>query len=198
MSRLPSLPIDQWDPELRAMVNEDSMTPQDKLTSGIMAHAPHMRKAMGLFLGMAMQNRILPRRLIELVRLRLSFHNQCRSCMAMRYQSALDDGLTEGMVCSLEKPMEAPDLTEREKVALEFTDMFAINHFAINEETYAKLQKYFTNAEIVELGMFVGFYLGTGRFASTLDMVDELPKAYQDKSKKIAPWEIREANVVPA
>jgi AhpD family alkylhydroperoxidase len=190
------LPVDQWDPELRAMVQEEAMTPQDKLTSGIMAHAPHMRKAMGLFLGAAFESLLLPRRLIELVRLRLSFHNQCRSCMAMRYQSALDDGLTEGMVCSLEKPMEAPDLTERERVALEFTDIFALNHFAINEETYAKLQKHFTNAEIVELGMFVGFYLGTGRFASTLDMVDELPQPYQDKSKKIAPWEIRETNVV--
>ncbi len=198
MSRLPSLPIDQWAPELRAMVQGADLTPQDKLTSGIMAHAPHISKAIGAFLATAFEGRILPRRLIELVRLRLSFHNQCRSCMAMRYQSALDDGMTEGMVCSLEKPMEAPDLTEREKVALEFTDIFALNHFAINEETYAKLQKHFTNAEIVELGMFVGFYFGTGRFASTLDMTDELPQAYKDKSKKIAPWEIQAANVVPA
>ena len=32
--------------------------------------------------------------------------------MAIRYQSAVDDGLTETMVCSLEKPQDAPDLTE--------------------------------------------------------------------------------------
>jgi AhpD family alkylhydroperoxidase len=198
MSRIPSLPVDQWDPELRAMTQGMSMTPQEKLTSGVMANAPHISKAIGLFLATAMQGRKLSRRLIELVRLRLAFHNQCRSCMAMRYQSALDDGLTEGMVCSLEKPMEAPDLSEREKVALAFTDTFAINHFAIDEKTYTNLQQHFSNAEIVELGMFIGFYLGTGRFAATLDMVDELPKAYQDKSKKVAPWEIKETNLTNA
>ena len=50
-------------------------------------------------------------RLIELVRLRIAFHNQCRYCMSMRYGSALDDGLTEAQVCSLERPAEDPDLT---------------------------------------------------------------------------------------
>ena len=28
---------------------------------------------------------ILPARLLELVRLRVAFHNQCRSCMSVRY-----------------------------------------------------------------------------------------------------------------
>ena len=61
----------------------------------VMAHAPHMVKALGAFSCTAQQGRKLPRRLVELVRLRIAFHNQCRSCMAMRYQSAVDDGLTE-------------------------------------------------------------------------------------------------------
>jgi AhpD family alkylhydroperoxidase len=53
----------------------------------------------------------LPPRLVELVRLRIAFHNQCRSCMSVRYQSAIDDGLTEDAVCSLERPADAPDLS---------------------------------------------------------------------------------------
>ena len=32
--------------------------------------------------------------------------------MSVRYQSAIDDGLTEGAVCSLEQPAEADDLSE--------------------------------------------------------------------------------------
>ena len=45
-------------------------------------------------------HRELPERLIELVRLRVAFHNQCRSCMAIRYKDAIEDGLTEDLVCS--------------------------------------------------------------------------------------------------
>ncbi len=188
MSRIKRLPAEKWDPELRAAGGFES-GPIEKNGMEVMAHAPHMAKAMGMFLGTAMQGRKLPRRLVELVRLRLAFHNQCRSCMAMRYQSAVDDGLTEGMVCSLEKPMEAPNLTVREKAALAYTDQMAINHFGINDETYGDLREHFSEGEIVELGMFIAFYLGFGRLASTWDMVEDLPKTYQDKSKKIAPWE---------
>ena len=106
----------------------------------------------------------------------------------MRYQSAVDDGLTEGMVCSLEKPMEASDLNEREKAALAYADAFATNHLAIDDGTYANLRKYFTESEIVELGMFMALFIGFGRLAATWDMVEELPKSFQDKSKKATPW----------
>jgi AhpD family alkylhydroperoxidase len=147
-----------------------------------------MLKADMSFMEIAMKGRTLPQRLLELVRLRLAFHNQCRSCMAMRFQGAIDDGVTEDLVCSLEKPMEAPDLTDGEKAALEYADIFATNHFAINDETFDKLRKHFTDAEIVELGMFCAFFLGMGRFFAALDMVEELPKVYQDKSTKVAPW----------
>jgi AhpD family alkylhydroperoxidase len=39
--------------------------------------------------------------LLELVRLRIAFSNQCRCCIAVRYQSAIDDGLEEDALCSL-------------------------------------------------------------------------------------------------
>ncbi len=55
---------------------------------------------------------VLPRRIQELIRLRIAFHNQCRSCMAMRYEDALKDGVTEDLVCSLERPEEAKDLSD--------------------------------------------------------------------------------------
>ena len=34
-----------------------------------------------------------------LLRLRVAFHNQCRSCMAMRYQSGIDGGITGRNAC---------------------------------------------------------------------------------------------------
>jgi AhpD family alkylhydroperoxidase len=186
MSRIQRLPLEKWDPELRAAAQDAK--PFQLNGMEVMAHAPHMVKALGAYSRMAQQGRKLPARLLELVRLRIAFHNQCRSCMAMRYQSAVNDGLTEAMVCSLEKPMEATDLNEREKAALAYADTFATNHLAIDDDTYANLRKYFTEPEMVELGMSLAFFLGLGRLAATWDMVEELPKSFQDKSRKAAPW----------
>lgn len=190
MSRISGLPLDKWDPELRAALESAGIDPSEKQyrASGILAHAPSVAKANMAFMGMALQGHKLSRRLLELVRLRLAFHNQCRSCMAMRFQAAVDDGVTENLVCSLEKPTEATDLSDREKAALEYADVFAINHFAITDETFEKLREHFSEAEIVELGMFCAFYFGVGRLFASWDMTEELPKVYQDKSTKAAPW----------
>jgi AhpD family alkylhydroperoxidase len=190
MSRISELPVEKWDADLRKTLDSagiDATEPKYR-ASGIMAHAPHMAKANMAYMGQAFSGNKLSRRLLELVRLRLAFHNQCRSCMAMRFQAAVDDGVTEDLVCSLEKPTEAPDLTDREKAALEYADVFAINHFAITDETYDNLRKHFSEPEIVELGMFIAFFFGTGRLFASWDMTEELPKVYQDKSQKVAPW----------
>jgi hypothetical protein len=40
----------------------------------------------------------------------------------------------------------------------------------------------------VELGMSMALFLGLGRLAANWDMVEELPKSFQDKSRKAAPW----------
>jgi AhpD family alkylhydroperoxidase len=162
----------------------------------VWAQHPEFGKAMFRFAGALFENSLLPRRLVELVRLRVAFHNQCRSCMAMRYQSALDDGLTEGLVCSLEKPEEAPDLTEAEKAALAYADIASTNHFAVDETSFEALRRHYSEAEIVELGTFVGFFIGFGRMAASWDMVEHLPGAFQDRSTKAAPWRQPEAVVV--
>jgi AhpD family alkylhydroperoxidase len=197
MSRIAELPIEQWDPRLRAMVQEgEQASPLEKKARNMMANAPHIALANAAFLGTAYQGLKLPRRLIELVRLRIAFHNQCRTCMAMRFKGAVEDGLTDDMVCSLEKPMEAANLTDQEKAALEYADLFATNHFAINDETFAKLRRFFSDGEIIELGVLTGYYLGFGRVLASLDIVEELPKALQDKSKSVGPWDSKQSVVV--
>lgn len=190
MSRVSGVPLEKWDPELRKPFESAGIDPSEKQyrASAILAHAPNVAKANMAFMNTAMQDLRLSRRLLELVRLRLAFHNQCRSCMAMRFKAAVDEGLTESLVCSLEKPTEASDLSNREKAALEYADLFALNHFSINDDTFNKLREHFTEPEIVELGMLCAFYLGVGRLFACWDMTEELPKVYQDKSTKAAPW----------
>ena len=109
--------------------------------------------------------------------------------MAVRYESALEDGLTEDLVCSLEKPLEAPDLTDAEKAAIHYADLAASNHFAISDETIDNLRKYYSEQEIVELCMYVAYCVGFGRMAAAYRIIEELPESFQDTSRKIAPWE---------
>jgi AhpD family alkylhydroperoxidase len=188
MTRLSKIPVENWDPELRAMTCADGATALEQGMTRVLAHSPAVAKAVIVFGGTLFQSTALPRRLIELVRLRVAFHNQCRSCMAVRYQSAIDDGFTENLVCSLEKPLEAPDLTDREKAAVAYADISSIDHFSINDQTYANLRRYFSEAEIVELAAFIAYFIGFGRFAAGMDMIEELPQGFQEKKGKTAPW----------
>ena len=71
--------------------------------------------------------------------------------MAVRYEEGIEDGLTEGLVCSLERPEEAEDLTEAERAAIAYADLMATNHLAIDEAVFDRLREHFSEAEIVEL-----------------------------------------------
>ena len=131
----------------------------------------------------------LPRRLVELIRLRIAFHNQCRSCMAIRYEEAVEDGVTEALVCSLERPAEADDLSDAERAALRFADLFATNHLAIDDAVYDDLRRYFTEGELVEIGLNCAIDVGIGRLTATWDVTDDLPDGFRLSYSEIAtPW----------
>ena len=134
-------------------------------------------------------NRRLPARLIELVRLRIAFRNQCRPCMSMRYGSAVDDGLTEAMVCELETPEEAPDLTSAERAAVAFGDKFASNHLSITAEDRRALGEHFAPEQIAELAMLAALFTGFGRLGAVLDTGEAYPVGDRNADgSPLTPW----------
>ena len=76
-----------------------------------------------------------------------------------------------------------------------YADLFATDHLAIGDATYADLHRYFSEAQIVELGLVCAFCVGVGRLGATWDMVEELPQDYQDTSGKVAPWQVKPVEV---
>ncbi|MEN3951719.1 carboxymuconolactone decarboxylase family protein [Iodidimonas sp. SYSU 1G8] len=188
MTRVAKVEIENWDPELRAMTRADEATPLEQGLMRIFANVPELAKAFVGFGGAMKRTRTLSPRLVELVRLRVAFHNQCRSCMAIRYTEAANDGVTEDLVCSLERPAQATNLTDAEKAAIDYGERFATNHLSIDDAVYDNLRKHFTEAQIVELGTTVAFFVGFGRLAATWHMVEELPKTFQESDDIIAPW----------
>ena len=187
MSRIAKLAPEQWDERLVSAIQPDNLTDLEQGLTRYFAHCPEQALGLMGFGGALKRNRSLPERLVELVRLRVAFFNQCRSCMAIRYSDAVADGVTEGLVCSLERPQEAENLSAAEKAAIRYGELMATDHLAIDDGVYDELRRHFTEAQIVELGMTVAFFVGFGRLAATWHMVEELPEAFQ-KAETIAPW----------
>src|SRR5829696_8909270 len=138
-TRLRMVPVEEFDPGLRELVAADDRTPLELGLLRVHAHRPSQAKAIVGLHAALWSDRLLPDRLLELVRLRIAFFNQCRTCMAIRYPGAIADGLTEDLVCSLEKPHEAENLTEAERVAIRYGELLATDHLAIDDAIHTEL-----------------------------------------------------------
>lgn len=188
MSRLEKIAPKDWDPRMKAAIQPDNLTDLEQGLMRFFAHRPDQALGMMSFAGALKTKRTLPDRLVELVRLRIAFFNQCRSCMAIRYSDAVQDGVTEGLVCSLEKPQEADNLTPAEKAAIRYGELMATDHLAIDDSVYNELRQHFDEGQIVELGMTAAFFVGFGRLAATFHMVEELPERFQSDPDTLSPW----------
>lgn len=186
-TRLKMVPVEEFDPELGELVAADERTPLELGLLRVHAHRPsHAKAIVGLHAAL-WTDRLLPDRLLELVRLRIAFFNQCRTCMAIRYPDAVADGLTEGLVCSLERPYDAPDLTEAEKAAIRYGELLATDHLAIDDGVYDDLRRHFSEEQIVELGTYAAFCVGFGRLGATWNMIEELPDRFKT-NERATPW----------
>ena len=188
MSRIKRIEPENFDPELQEMMDVERRTPLEIGNVRYYAHRPELAKALLQFMGVLRAPGLLSPRLIELVRLRVAFHNQCRSCMAIRYEMAVQDGVSEELVCQLERPQEAADLTAAERVALRYADLFATDHLAIDDALIEELRAHLSEPEIVELGLNVSIFVGLGRFSAVCDMIEELPERFQQRDQPVVPW----------
>ncbi len=183
------LTAEEFPAALRAQLGADDKTPLELGNLRIYAHRPALAQAYATYMAELRRPGLLSRRLVELLRLRVAFHNQCRSCMAVRYADGAADGVDEGLVCQLASPDEAPDLTGAERSALRFADRMATDHLSIDDAVFADLRTHFSEAEIVELGMNVAAFVGYGRLSMAMDMVDELPERFRSAAGAVVtPW----------
>ncbi len=198
MARLRAVGPANFDPALRAALGpavEDD--PQALGLMRVLAQRSDLALVFTQFREQLEAAATLPPRLVELVRLRVAYHNQCRSCMALRSASGVTAGVTEGLVCSLQRPEQAVDLTDPEKAALHYADLLATDHLAVDDAVFDRLRRYFDEPEIVELGVHLAIFIGFGRLSATWDIVDDLPDRFHHRSQPVTPWG-READVAVA
>jgi len=115
---------------------------------------------------------VLPRDLKELCRVKIAFDHTCGYCSTVRSNAAKEVGLTEERIQQLWNFEESDAFSPREKMALRFAHY--IKHDiskADSDEFYAELGEYFSDAEIVELGLWCAENEGAGKFVRTLNII---------------------------
>lgn len=83
----------------------------------------------------------------------------------------MEHGLTEEKISRLADFRTDSAFTDRERIALEFAERMALDHAAAaDDDFFRSLRANFSDAEIVELGMAIGQYIGFGRLLMVLDL----------------------------
>ncbi|MFN2538505.1 MAG: carboxymuconolactone decarboxylase family protein, partial [Mycobacteriales bacterium] len=98
-------------------------------------------------------------RLHELVRYLIANLNQCTTCLEFRRQ---DSGLDEQTLATVTDFATSDLLTELEKKALRFTELFCTDSTAITDELISDLEKELGTAGVTDLALVVGKYLAMG------------------------------------
>lgn len=87
----------------------------------------------------------------------------------------MQDGLTEDLYLQIANYRENESFSEREKLAIEYSERFALDHTRIGDDLINRLRAEYSDPEIVELAGMVAFCMGIGRVYSVLDIANECP-----------------------
>jgi alkylhydroperoxidase family enzyme len=117
--------------------------------------------------GDAAEHARLTPRLKELVRLRIATLNGCRTCAAARLAS---DTVPEAQAMGIDAYESSRDYSPAEQAAIRIAELLAVAHDQIDETDIAGLREHFDDAEILELLMMAGQYIGFGRMLAVLQL----------------------------
>jgi AhpD family alkylhydroperoxidase len=122
------------------------------------------------FCATAFTDGLLSVRLKELLRIRMSVAEECGYCSSLRSKRAIAEGLTEEIVVQMVDLDNAPDLSEVEKAALRYGDLYRRDQVD-SDEVFEELRRHFTDEEIIELGVLCSMLDGGGKFAKALEVI---------------------------
>lgn len=105
----------------------------------------------------------------EAARLRIAQINGCLFCLDWRTDrdgEKVEDGFADAV--TEWRTTEAFDV--RTRLAAEYAERYALDHHGIDEDFWARMQKSYSQAEIVELTMCLGSWLAFGRLNRVLGL----------------------------
>ena len=110
----------------------------------------------------------LPAEEREVARMRIAQLNECSACAVFRAPSVVAAGVTDEAYEHLHEYRTYPGYTDRQRLAIEYAERFALDHQGIDDGFFARLRARFADAEILDLTLCVAVYVGLGRTLEVL------------------------------
>ena len=138
----------------------------------MMAYAPELMKASGDMAVAFRHESILSRTLAEIVILRTAQVIDCDYEWERHVPIARAAGVSEQQIAEVGSWPQSNAFDPKEKIALKYAEILA-SGAAVDDQTFAELQRHFPPREIVALTMLVGFYVSTAIFIKALAIPDD-------------------------
>jgi alkylhydroperoxidase family enzyme len=124
---------------------------------------PEMAAGMGALSKAVYGNTTLPVREREAARWTIALINDCAVCQDTRAKGGTEAGIDDAFYAQVADYRTSDALTERERLAAEFAQRFALDHLAMDDAFWARLRGAFADEEIADLTMCCATFLGLGR-----------------------------------
>ncbi len=96
--------------------------------------------------------------------------NDCSACSTARAQSVIDAGVTDDTYGHVDEWRTWPGYSERQRLAIEYAERFAVDHQGIDDELFDRLRTRFADDEILDLTLCLAIWLGLGRSLAVLQV----------------------------
>jgi alkylhydroperoxidase family enzyme len=129
---------------------------------------PDMAVGMGALSDAVYSNTQLTLREREAARWTIALINDCVVCQDTRAKDAAAGHVDEGFYADVADWRASDALSEREKLAAEFAQRFALDHLAMDDAFWTRLRAAYADDEIADLTMCCGMFLGLGRVLAVI------------------------------
>ena len=149
------IPDGEAGPEVRVW----ALRPEMGIGAGALSHAIY-------------DESIVPVREREVARMRIAQINGCAICQQWRSTPGAQGALTEADYEHVGDWRSYDGYSERERLAVEYAEKFALDHHSIDDEFFARLHAMYSDAEILDLTVCIGGWMALGRTLHVLG-IDE-------------------------
>ncbi len=132
-----------------------------------MAMRPEILASFATFGNAVYPGGILDRPLKEKIILRASLQNECQFCTQSHISLMKHLEISNNPVNSV---LDSSLLTDREKIALRYTEIVTGDSNRVTDEIFQELKLHFIDTEIVEITFLIGFINMLNRFNNALDI----------------------------
>ena len=129
---------------------------------------PEMAVGMGQLSEAVYTNTQLSLREREAARWTIALINDCVVCQDTRARDGAAAGVDEGFYGEIAAWRTSTALTDRERLAAEFAERFALDHQAMDDAFWARMHAAYRDDELADLTMCVGMFLGLGRILAVI------------------------------